>query len=65
MIIRYLNRQLELPERASVLKVLRHLGVLPETVVVMRNGELVARDEILYPEDDVEVIRVISGGRLP
>jgi thiamine biosynthesis protein ThiS len=62
MKVRYGQQEYEFTERMSVRKLLEQLGVLPETVVVIKNDEIVTEDEMLDVEDDVELIRVVSGG---
>jgi sulfur carrier protein ThiS len=41
---------------------LRRNGILPETVLATRRGELLAEDEILQEGDEIQLISVISGG---
>lgn len=41
---------------------LRELGMLPGTVMVIRNNELMTEDERIADGDSVEIRRVISGG---
>jgi len=41
---------------------IRKVGLDPEAVLVIRNGELVTDDVILADSDDVRLISVISGG---
>jgi sulfur carrier protein ThiS len=43
-------------------KLLEQINVLAETVVVTKNEEIVTEDEMLEVGDEVELIRVISGG---
>jgi sulfur carrier protein len=47
-----------MPVRAAILKV----GLDPEAVLAVRDGELVTRDTRLEEDDVVELIGVISGG---
>ena len=42
--------------------VLRELGFVPGTAMVIRGDELVPEDEVLHRDDVVEVRSVISGG---
>ena len=42
--------------------VLDELGVNPDTVLVIRDGELVTRETRLDDADEIEVRPVISGG---
>ena len=47
----------------TVRDALRHVGLLPESVLATRKGELITEDEILREGDEVKLIAVISGGR--
>ena len=44
--------------RDSLLKI----GVLPESVLSVRDGELITEDEILQDGETVRLISVVSGG---
>jgi len=48
--------------RLTVIQMLELIKVLPETVLVVRNGQLIAEDQPLMPGDLVKVVSVISGG---
>ncbi len=56
------GKQVELSGRRRVSDVLRDLGYLPGTAMVIRGDELVPEGEILEAEDEVEIRSVISGG---
>jgi len=56
------RRELEVSGRRRAEALLRELGLNPETHLVIRNGELVTRDEWLEEEDRVEIVSAISGG---
>ncbi|GBC77500.1 hypothetical protein HRbin08_00978 [bacterium HR08] len=62
MRVRYGQQEYEFSERMRVRALLEKLNVLPETVVVVRNEEIVTEDDWLDVEDEVELIRVVSGG---
>ncbi len=62
MKVRYGDREYEYRERLTVRQLLDRLGVLPETVVVVVNEEIVTEDEMLEDDDQVELVRVVSGG---
>jgi sulfur carrier protein ThiS len=57
------DREVDLPGGRAVREVLAELGVDPDTVLVIRDRELVTREVLLAEGDDVEVRPVISGGR--
>lgn len=46
--------------RVSVL--LKKLSLLPSTVMVIRNDQLLTEDELVRDQDDIEIRSVISGG---
>ena len=56
------HRTVELHGRRSVAKMLRELGVVPGTAMVIRNDTLLTEDEVVGDEDEIEVRAVISGG---
>jgi thiamine biosynthesis protein ThiS len=62
MKVRFGEKQFEFDKRMTAHKLLERLGVLPETVVVVKNDEIVTEDEMLEIDDDVELVRVVSGG---
>ena len=56
------DREIEVAGGRTVREVLGELDVNPDTVLVIRAGELVTREIVLGDGDDVEVRPVISGG---
>ena len=56
------DREVEVAADRSVRAVLDELGVNPDTVLVIRAGELVTREVRLEDSDEIEVRPVISGG---
>jgi len=46
----------------TIRRLLDALGVDPETVVVVKNGEIVTEDERCSGEDTIKLLSVISGG---
>ena len=62
MIVRMGKQEWEFQEPMRVKDLLEKLQILPNMVVVVRNGEAVTEDAQLQPDDEVEIIRVISGG---
>jgi sulfur carrier protein len=56
------DREVEVAGGRSVHDVLAELSVNPDTVLVIRAGELITREERLGSDDEIEVRPVISGG---
>lgn len=56
------DREVEVVGGRPVGAVLDELGVHPDTVLVIRAGELVTRETRLDDADEIEVRPVISGG---
>lgn len=56
------DREVEVVGGRPVRAVLDELGVNPDTVLVIRQGELVTREIRLEDSDEIEVRPVISGG---
>ena len=58
------ERVLEASGRLRVGDLLRRLGLSIEGVVVIRDGTPLTEDDYVEPGDEVEVVRVLSGGIL-
>lgn len=56
------RKQVELAGRRRAADVLRELGFLPGTAMVIRGDELLPESAMLEADDDIEVRSVISGG---
>jgi sulfur carrier protein ThiS len=56
------RRQVELSGRRRASEVLRELGFLPGTAMVIRGEELIPEHEMLEADDVIEIRSVISGG---
>ncbi len=46
----------------TVNELLKELKLNKETVIVVRNGELVTEEEILKNNDKIKILSVVSGG---
>jgi len=46
----------------TLLSSLKKVGILPESVIATREGELILDDEILKNGEVIKLISVISGG---
>ena len=62
VILRNPRREVEIEGNAQVREVLRRLDVIPETVLVIRDGELLMKTDVVGDEDTIELRPVISGG---
>jgi len=64
VILRHPKREVEVAGRRRVKDLLKELGLLPGTVLVIRGTELLTTDAIVGEDDEIEVRPVISGGGL-
>lgn len=62
MQVTYRNHTWSFTEKLTVLQMLKCVDLLPESVLVLRNGKLVTEDQLLQPWDNVKIVSVISGG---
>ena len=63
VILRNPRREVEVRGRRRVKEILRELGVVPETVLVIRGDTLVTADQVVGDDDTIELRPVMSGGR--
>jgi sulfur carrier protein ThiS len=56
------DREVEVVGGRAVRAVLDDLGVNPDTVLVIRAGELITRETRVDEADEIEIRPVISGG---
>lgn len=56
------DREFEVRAGMTLRDALRKCGILPETVIATRGGEMITEDEILKDGEVVKLIAVISGG---
>lgn len=62
VLLRNPRREIEVKGPITIVNLLQQLDIDRETVLVIRDGELVPGDETLRDEDLVEIRPVISGG---
>jgi thiamine biosynthesis protein ThiS len=62
VLVRYGRKRYEFEKAMTVRKLLKQLDIVPEGVIVAVNGSLVTSDTRVMPDDEVEIIRAISGG---
>ncbi len=56
------DKEWELEGRMTVRQAIEKVGLIPETVLAVRDGKLLTEDTVLEPEDEVKLIAVVSGG---
>lgn len=56
------RRELELEGSRRVDALIKELDLNPEQVLVIRDDDLLTRDEMIRNEDTVEILSAISGG---
>ena len=62
VVLRNPLRELDIEGDASVKDVLRRLDIIPETVLVICEGELLLKTDLVADSDTIELRPVISGG---
>ncbi len=65
ILLRNPRREVVLSGPRSVTALLARLEINPESVLVIRNAELVPRDAALDDQDEIEIRPVTSGGATP
>ena len=63
MKIIYRDQQWELRGRWRVRDALEEVGLVPQTVIVVRDGELLQEEAILDEDDEIKLLAMISGGQ--
>ncbi len=56
------NEKYEVKAGSTLLAALKKLEILPESVICVRDGELITEDAILRNGETIKLISVISGG---
>jgi len=56
------DKEYEVKSGMMLLDALRKCGIVPESVIATREGEMILDDEILKDGDVIKLIAVISGG---
>ena len=56
------NQKHEVKAGSTILSALQKLEILPESIICVRDGELVTEDIILKEGDIIKLVSVISGG---
>jgi sulfur carrier protein len=56
------RREIEVEGRRQVRDLLRELNLNPESVLVIRDGNMLTRDDTVESGDTIEILSAISGG---
>lgn len=56
------DKVFEVKAGMTLLDALKKCNIMPESVIAMRDGEMITDDEVLRNGDEVKLIAVISGG---
>lgn len=56
------DKTFEVRSGMTVRDALLHAGLVPDSVLAIRHGELITEDEILREGEEIRLIAVISGG---
>ena len=62
MKITYRDKEWELRGRRRVQDAIKEVGLIPQTVLAVRDGKLLTEDVMLDEDDEVKLVAVISGG---
>lgn len=62
MKVTYRNKEWELPGRMTVRELIRKVGLQPELVLAVRDGQLLTEDTLVEENDHIKLVAVISGG---
>ena len=65
VVLRNPRREVRVPGGRRVKDILRELAVIPETVLVIRDDELVTTDQLIRDDETIELRPVMSGGSHP
>ncbi len=58
----YRDREWKLQGQRRVRDAIKAVGLMPQTVLAVREGKLLTSDLMLNEEDEVKLVAVISGG---
>jgi sulfur carrier protein len=64
IILRRENEIKEIKGNYKVNEILKILNINPETVIVVKGDEIVTPDKLIKDDEEIEIIPVISGGRV-
>lgn len=53
---------MKIKKDTTIAELLEELDINRETVVVSKNGEITVEDDTVKKDDEIEIIRIVSGG---
>lgn len=56
------NREIEDDFSGSARELLSKLNINPETVLIVKNNELITEDDEISDNDNIKILSVVSGG---
>jgi sulfur carrier protein ThiS len=62
MKITYRDQEWTLEGRWRVRDAIKEIGLIPQTVLTVRDGKLLTGDVMLEEDDEIKLVAVISGG---
>ncbi len=62
VILRHPKREVIVEGPNNVRELLKHMEIVPESVLVIRGNGLLTRSDAVAPDDTIELRPVISGG---
>ncbi len=62
MKITYRDKEWELEGRWRVRDAIKEIGIIPQTVLAVRDGKLLTGDVMLKEDDVLKLVAVVSGG---
>lgn len=63
--IKYRDKEYEVNAGMTVRDAIKKIGLEPESVLAVMNGNLVTDDTIIKEEMKIKLVAVVSGGALP
>ena len=60
--MKFRDKEFEVRAGMTARDALKKIEILPDSVLITRDGELITDDEILKEGDEIRLIAVISGG---
>ncbi len=62
MRIRVDGKDMDVTEEMKIFEIISKLGIQPETIILIRNDEILASDDIVNEGDEIHIRKVIAGG---